>query len=252
MKAYRFTGTIFIAPVLADASLSGTWRRGGNLYPFNIKVETEKKSQKSMEHDRAGQTLAAATQISDIIADGVLRQLDSRAFAWAVAGEATAMTGTGGTITAADHVALAAGDYLDLPHDNLSEVVIEDAMQTITYVKDTDYLLDEKLGMFTITQGGSISETDALKVTYNHAAPTGYQVSIGTQPLIRVAIKGHLKEAYSGEEMAVFLRSVVITAPDGINLISELDSDYEEVPVEMSLETPTGYTSPGTIDGVPL
>ena len=252
MKAYRFTGTFFIAPVLADGSLSGSWRRGGNMYPLNVKVETEKKSQKSMEHDRAGQTLAVATQISDITANATLRQLDSRAFAWAVSGEATEMSGSGGTIAAADYTALAVGDYLDLPHENLTSVVVENSAQDITYIKDVDYLLDEKLGLLAIPAGGDISESDAIKISYDHAAPSGYRVSIGTKPLIRVALKGHLKETYSGDEMSVLLRSVVLTAPDGINLISELDAEYEEVPVEMSLETPTGYTNPGTIDGVPL
>ena len=250
MKTYNLSGTIYFTPVDALGVATGPKRRGGNLYPLTIQVGAKTVSQISKEHDRSGQTIATLTNIESITGSCILRQMDERSFAWAVAGLAAAMAGAGGDIVDETATALPAGDYITLANKRLSAVVVKNSVGDTTYIEGTDYILNASLGIFTITAGGNIADTDELKVSYTFAAGAGHQVTIGTDPTIRVKMEGTLINDFDGSELLVELDLVTLTSSDGINLISEPDTEYEELALDMILDTPPGKTYPGTITGV--
>lgn len=252
MKAYDLSGTLYGAPVDSDGVRTGAINRMGNAYPLKITVTPKEKKQISKEHDKSGQTVASTTSVESILAELVLRQLGARSFAWAVSGLATEMTEASAAVAPIDVVATAPGDYARFDTRKVDTVVITNEAADTTYEMGVDYILNPALAMFTPIESGDITTGETLKVGYNRSAQSGYSIAIGKQPVIQIAVWGSLINNYTGKEIEVELYMVTVTSPDGINLISELDSEYEELNLNLSLNTPPGRTCPGTIDGVPL
>jgi len=256
-KAYSGTGTVYMASVDADGNLTSDYRQVGTAYPLSVQVATDQVKKKSRMVETAGQVIAARTKISD---DGItgsltLHEWNAANLAWALSGSATAMTEASGSVDAGTPEAVtapAAGAYAALAHENVSSVVVKDATDTTTYVVNDDYTIDATLGLITITATGDISEDDTLHVSYSYAAESGYQVDIGSNVTTRVAIKTHLYDEFRDTHYTMELDSVVLASSSEINFISEEDSTGEELQFSMTLETVSGQTSPGRINGIPM
>lgn len=251
-KAYSGTGTVFLAPVNASGVKTGAFKQVGNAYPLSFQVATSQVEVKSRMVATAGQTIASKTEIDGTSGSLTLREWDAANLAWALSGSYSALTGTGGTVTDEVVTAPAAGDYVELANADVSSVVIQDATDTTTYEAGTDYLLNAKLGLLTIVDGGSISESDTLHVDYEYAAKSGYKVEIGTQTQIRVAVKAELYNEFSGESFSLELDSVVLSANAEINFISEAGGEGEELAFGLTAETLDGQSSPGRVNGITL
>lgn len=253
LKAYSGTGTIYLAPITAAGVKTAGYRRVGTAYPMSVQVSTEQIKVKSREVESAGTVVAAKNEVTDYAGSLTLHEWNAANLAWALAGTATDQTASGGTVSSAESVtALPAGEYAELAHRNVSSVVVKDVTDATTYVAGTDYTLDARLGLITIIDGGSITATDVLHVTYSYAAKTGYQVAIGTQAQIRVAILAHLYNEYSGEHYEMELDSVVLAANQEINFISEQGSEGEKLQFTLTPEKLDGATSPGRVNGVAM
>lgn len=252
LKEYSGVGCVYMANVDADGVKTGEFRRVGNAYPLSVQVETEQIESKSRMCDTAGQTLATKTEISGTKGSLTLRQWNAANLAAALSGTATALTASGGTVADEAVTALDAGEYAELAHPVVSSVVVQDVTDATTYVDGTDFLINERLGLITIIDGGGISAGDVLHIDYTYAAESGYQVDIGTQTLFRVAIKASLKNEFTAEEFSLELDSVVLASNAEINFISEAGTEGEELPFSMSLETVGSNTSPGRVNGVTM
>ena len=125
-------------------------------------------------------------------------------------------------------------------------------MGLITPVVTTDYVVQANLGMIQALSTGQITDGETLEVDYTYATKSNYKVNIGTESLLRVAILADLEDEYTGESMTLELKSVVLNTTAEMNFISEQDSDHETLAFGLTIETPTGETSPGTVNGVPL
>lgn len=257
-KAYAGAGTVYMAPVDENGVKTGNHRQVGDAYPLSVQVQTDQIKKKSRMVERAGQVIAARSKISD---DGItgsltLHEWNAANLAWALSGTAVALTAAEATVTDEAVTAPAAGEYVQLggtsAKRNISAVTVTTSPAGTTYVEGTDYTLDAKLGLLTIIATGSITEADDLLVTYTHAAESGYQVDIGSNVTIRVAIVANLYDEYRGAYYTLELDSVVLNASQEINFISEEDSTGELLQFGMTLETLSGNSSPGRIDGIPM
>ncbi|MGD9947522.1 MAG: hypothetical protein AB7U29_03470 [Desulfobulbus sp.] len=253
-KAYAGQGTVYMASIDADGNLTSDFRQVGTAYPLSVQVKTDQIKKKSRMVENAGQVIAARTKIAD---DGItgsltLHEWNAANLAWALSGSAVALTAESGTVESESVIAPAAGAYKDLTHEGVSNVVVKDATDATTYVAGTDYTVETTLGLITIIESGSISEGDTLHVGYTYAAKSGYQVDIGSNVTIRVAIKAHLYDEFRGTHHTMELDSVVLASNTEINFISEEDSTGEELQFGMTLETLSGRTSPGRVNGIPM
>jgi len=256
-KAYSGTGTVYMASIDSDGVLTSDWRQVGTAYPLSVQVSTEKVIKKSRMVETSGQIIAARTRISDDGYTGslTLHEWNAANLAWALSGTATALTGTSGTVdvgTPESVTAPAAGAYAELDHKDVSSVVVKDDSDTTTYTSGTDYTIDAKLGLLTIISTGAIAENDTLHVSYAYAAESGYRVDIGSNVTTRVAVKTHLYDEFRGTDYTMELDSVVLSSNSEINFISEEDSTGELLEFSLTLETISGKTSPGRIDGIPM
>lgn len=251
-KAYSGTGTIYMRPVDSAGAPTGNFVPVGDAYPLSCQVATKQIKKKSRRVETAGQIIAAKNEIEDITGTLTLHEWNAANLAWALSGSKTERTGSGADITAEAVTALAAGEYAVLAYRDVSAVVVQDVTDTTTYVLDTDYKLDAKLGLITIIDGGAITASDVLHIDYTYAAETGYRVAIGTDVQIRVEILAHLYSEFADKHFVMELDSVILASNSEINFISDEGSEGELLQFGMTLETIEGATSPGRVDGVPM
>lgn len=257
-KAYAGAGTVYMAPVDENGNKTGDFRQVGDAYPLSVQVQTDQIKKKSRMVERAGQVIAARTKISDdgITGNLTLHEWNAANLAWALSGSAVALTTGSAAVTDEAITAPAADEWIQVgganKRRNISAVTVTTSPAGTTYVEDTDYKIDSALGLFTIISTGSISEDDALLIDYSYAAESGYRVDIGSSVQLRVAILAHLHDEFRDRHYTLELDSVVLSASQEINFISEEDSTGELLQFGMTLETLSGQSSPGRVDGIPM
>lgn len=256
-KVYSGTGTLFIAPVNASGVKTGGFRQVGDAYPLSVQVSTKKTEVKSRMVERAGQIIASKIDIDTIKGSLTLREWNAANLAWALSGTATLLNAAEATLTAVSYTMPKPGEYIqlggDTPHRNVTVTAMTSDPAGTSYVAGTDYAVDAVTGLITSVAGSALA-TGLVKVliTYKAAATTDYRVTIGDQVQIRCAIIAHLFDEYRGEHYTMELDSVVMSASQEINFVSEEGSEGEQIQFELTLETISGKSSPGRIDGVPM
>lgn len=256
-KVYSGTGTLYLAPVNSSGVKTGNWRQVGDAYPLSVQVSTKKTEVKSRMVERAGQIIASKVEIDTIKGSLTLREWNAANLAWALSGTATETTTAGASVTDEAITMPKPGEYAQLggstPRRNVSAVTVTSSPAGTTYVSGTDYTVDAVTGMITSVAGGALAAGSvATLVDYTYAAKSDYRITIGDQVQIRCAFLAHLYDEYRGEHYTLELDSVVMSASQEINLISEEGSEGEQLQFELTLETLSGQTSPGRIDGVPM
>jgi len=244
VSALSFSGTVYMGLLDTNKALVGGYRQVGNVYPLSLNVTTEQKTQPSAMRATFGQTLHTKTKITAVSGSAVFKEWFAKNFAWALAGEDVPLTGTGGSVSA-ESVTLIDGEWVRLANKGVSNVVITGS------VLGTDFNVNGALGLIQMITGGNLS-AGANNVDYDYAAESGYKVKIGTQAQIRVAMMIDGENLESGEEVHCEFDSVVLSSSSEINLISDPDSDFDEMPFNLVFETLTGKDSPGFINGIPM
>jgi hypothetical protein len=256
-KAYSGTGTLYLAPVNSSGVKTGNFRQVGDAYPLSVQVSTKKTEVKSRMVERAGQIIASKIEIDTIKGSLTLREWNAANLAWALSGTATALTAAQATVSDEAITMPVPGEYKQLggstPARNVSAVMVTSSPSGTTYVAGTDYVVDAVTGLITSVAGGALAAgTVATLVDYTKAAQTDYRVTIGDQVQIRCALLAHLYDEYRGEHYTMELDSVVMSASQEINFVSEEGSEGEQIQFELTLETLSGASSPGRVDGVPM
>jgi hypothetical protein len=257
-KVYSGTGTLFLAPVNSSGVKTAGFRQVGDAYPLSIQVATKKTEVKSRMVERAGQVIASKVEIDTIKGSLTLREWNAANMAWALSGTASILSAAGASITDEVVTMPVPGEYHQLggatPRRNISAVSVNNqATPATTYSATTDYQFDAVTGLITSRVGGLLAAgTVACVVDYTYAAQSDYRVTIGDQVQIRCAFLCHLYDEYRAEHYTLELDSVVMSASQEINFISEEGSEGEQIQFDLTLETLSGASSPGRIDGVPI
>lgn len=257
-KAFSGTGTLFLAPVDSAGAKTGNYRQVGDAYPLSVQVTTKKTEVKSRMVERAGQVIASKVEIDSIKGSLTLREWNAANLAWALSGTATELTAAGATVTDEAVTIPKPGEYIQLggstPRRNVSVVSVNNASTPATvYSATTDYEVDAVTGLITSRAGGLLAGgAVAVVVDYTYAAQSDYRVTIGDQVQIRCAILAHIYDEFRQEHYTMELDSVVMSASQEINFVSEEGSEGEQLQFELTPETLSGKTSPGRIDGVPM
>lgn len=250
VKSYKLAGCIWLTPVDEAGALTGERRKAGNVYPMSVQVAVKTVEKKSAMCENAGQIVDSRSDIDTISGAMTMHQWDAATMGYAVGATPMALTGTGGTIASQNVTAPALGTWADIGKQGLSDVVVKDETDATTYVLGTDYLLNTQLGFISPIAGGGIAEGDVLHVSATYAAQTGYRLSVGTVLQNRVRIDGALRDIATGQQVNFLAYSALITAESGVNMISDPETDYEELPFAIKFITPSGYTTPVVIDGM--
>lgn len=104
--------------------------------------------------------------------------------------------------------------------------------------EDTDFEVQKELGRVRILEGGSVSEGDTVKITYDVDEATVEQVVSGTR---QVAGKLRFISANpdgAGEQRDFFMPQVTISADGDFTLKS--DQDWQQIPFSLDITRPEG------------
>lgn len=144
---------------------------------------------------------------------------DANTLAWALNGEAVGFAQSSATVTAEVHTANL-GTWLRLANRAVSAVVVKDAATgLVTYVLNTDYLLDPVSGQVKPLVGGSIVDAAGLTFAYTAAVLAGKLVKVGTRPNIYVRIDGEGKNLVDGSPVHVLVRRASLSSAGALDLV---------------------------------
>lgn len=235
------SGDVQLALLTAAGAFEG-FDDAVNCTKFELNVESEVKKVKSRMRDTDGQTLASATRITDSKVAMVFNGVSPSLFASVFLGDAVALTGTSGTVTAEAVTALA-GKWTPVANlgSGISAVIVKDATDVTTYVAATDYSVDLSTGMIKVLAGGAIADKAVLHIDYAYAAESGYKIVGTTRPLVKVMIKFSGKNVYNGDPASVDVFEANLRPSSAVDFMSE---DTQELEFEGDLITPAGKLWP--------
>jgi len=256
-KPFSGTGTLFMAPVDSDGALTGKFVQVGDAYPFSLQVTTKQTEVKSRMVERAGQIIASRTAIDSIKGTLTLREWNAANLAAGVSGAYAAMSTAGDDVVGESIVMGKPGEWTQLggatPRGNISAVTVTSSPTGTTYVNGTHYEYNARLGLITSIAGSANDDGDVtVLVSYTYATETNYRVSIGSQVQIRKAIRGLIHDEFRDVYYRINFDSVKMSASQEINFISEEDSTGEPITFELTFETLSGKSNPGTVEEVPF
>jgi hypothetical protein len=246
MRAISFGGTVFMGLLDANKNLISGLRKVGNLFPLTLNIETSQKTQLSALKESHGQTLHSKSSVKGTTGSGTFKEYDADILSWALAGDKEELTGTGGTVTA-ESVMLISGEWVKLASrgGGVSAVTITGS------VVDVDFEVNLTLGLIRLIPAGNLT-AGANDVNYTYAAESGYKINVATEAQRRVYLMLDGKDLETGADFSGEFDSVVISSNSAVELISDPDADFGDMPFDFVFETLTGKSSPGAINGIPL
>lgn len=226
---------------LTSAGVSTGLVKLGNATKFSLKVDSETKKQLARGRANSGQTLASVTKITGSTISMSLNQLDHQVLAAAFLGDSVAMTGAGGAIVE-EPIEAVLDKFVELAHGNVTTVVVKDAATgLITYVANTDYEVNARLGMIKALSTGAIIEGEDLEVNYTWAAETGYRITGATKAVVKAKLVLDGKNDYDGEAVVVKVWEAQLTPSSEIDFLAD---DFAEIQLEGDMLTPAGKSWP--------
>ena len=146
-------------------------------------------------------------------------------------GTGTEVTQASGTLSS---VAITVSDkelWFDIGKKDLSNVVVKDETDAVTYVENTDYELDAAAGMIYVLPEGGISAGDVIHVSADYAEVKTTEVSAAVTGTIDGTLK-FISNNPGGTKMD-FEGDVSLTPAGDLALISD---DYMSMPFEGSIK----------------
>ena len=247
----KYSGCLWGQRVTAAGVADGPVFKLGNVYPLTLQMSVNSYDLTSAQCDTAGQILESRSEIDVISGEMAIYQYGATEIGWAVGAKPVALTGTGGTTTPASATAPAVGGWLETGKKNMTAFALTNAAGTTTYVAGTDYLANLHLGVWTIIAGGAISAAAEVKWSCTTAAPTGYQLDVGSSLQTYVRLFGSLKDIKSGGLVEFSAPCAGISSKNGFTVISEPKTEYEALEFDLKFITLPGQTTPCTLKGVP-
>lgn len=226
--------------VLTDTGVRTGLELKGNCTAFVPKPDSERKEQTATGKHNFGQVLASVTIPKPMTAKITFNQLDQEIFAAAFFGTNSAFTQTSAPLVAGA-VTTIADRFVEIGKLKISNVVVKDDTDTVTYVEGDDYVLNLAMGMIKALSTGSIAADEVVHVSCDCAAIAGTQMKAMTKSNVRIRIKLDGSNFEDGRE---FIADVYQMRLSPTSEFSFVGSEFVDVTFEGSLETPAGYDEP--------
>lgn len=248
-----FHGCCFFADVNADGSLvDGKWFEVGEAYPLSLKLGADVVQILGNTCLTAGKVIGSKEK--PVAAEGSLTLFDYLAKNVARSLRAMVSTRAVSPSTLTDQAVTLAGfgEFVEIGTEDLSSVVVKDATDTTTYTVDVDYRINAVLGLIAPLSGGAIAEDAVVHVSAAGAGNTDQRLTIGAGSTQKVAIKINLVDDFDQSTGKLYLRKVLLVANNEAVLLSDPDTEREQLDFTLTPEIPTGQNDYGTLDGLPL
>jgi hypothetical protein len=237
-QSFIGAGDVYIDRLTGAGVKQGSVKIG--IGKLEIKPNVELKEQTSKGRDSYGQVIASVALNKPAELNIALTQVDRKALAIALLGDDVAHAVTGSSVV--DEVMIARKDKaVFLAHRNVSVVVVKHTSGAPTYIVDTDYTVDARLGTITIKTTSAIVEGASLKVSYTYAAESGYKIKGATQPQVKMAVFLDGKNMVDGAACYVTIHEATVSPESAVDFLAD---DFAEINLKGSMATPSGQTEP--------
>lgn len=215
----------------------------GDAWPFTMKVTLQQKSRKTSRKGMRGQIIDSGARIDGVTGSVGIKNWVAKNIAMLVSGKAVAQEKKSNSVSDQQITLPADGSWMPLGHREVSSVTID------TKTEGTDFEVMATTGLIRNLTGSEFSGA----VGYTWEGLGGYRIDIATSSVIRMALMIDGQNDETGEPMVIELDSVVLVPTGEMPFISEPETDYEEsLDFDLVMETLSGKTSPGFIDGVAI
>ncbi len=245
-KFQEFSGTVYLG--LIDPS-NGNFL--GYLPPLECSSFVPSRGEpsvvevKSLKRAQRGQVVYSKSTQGTPGLQMVFKEMDSVLFGLAFAASPEALTISSASLTDEAIVLHAVDAWYAASKRNLSSIVLKNNAGDTTYVLNTDYEVDARLGLIKAKTGGAITAGSSVKLSATFAAFTGekFDGELVPQRSFRILFDG--RNETSLKDILIEYHEVPIQAPQEIfDFLSEelLSLTLTGTPI-----TPAGKTSPYTI-----
>lgn len=213
---------------------------------FEIKPNSDLKEMTSRGRSTYGQVIESVPLPKPADLSVTFSEVNKDSIAMALFGTGSVLNQGSGSVTDESQTAVQ-GKWVKLLHDNIAEagIVVTNAAASVTYVKDSDYEVNYRLGMIRAISGGAIADSTAIKVDYNYNAISGTSIAGGTQTQVRAQFK--LDGVNFADQLPVIVDvwEAVLTPDSAFDF---LQNDFAEIALKGRLKTPAGKTEPFKVE----
>jgi hypothetical protein len=212
-------GTLYLNRKDTNGALTGIKKVIG-VTQLELKVSSDIKEQISKDKGSYGAVTAIVAVPKPTELSLTVANFDRDSLAMAVMGDNAVVTSGGGTVTAED-VTAKLGTFVPLAHRNITaaSVVVTNTGATVTYVEGTDYEINYALGM--IEAKATITDAQAIKVTYAYGAMAGYKVNAGTVTQVKGALVLDGRNLADNSAVIITIPSALLTSDSAIDFMSD-------------------------------
>lgn len=208
------------------------------------------KTLKSTSPANYGATIGSATTPGDDTITIKLNVPNRKNLTTMLLGTDTAVSNTGAAVSNESVTVIAKGTYVALAKRKIAASpapVVTNAGGTVTYVEDTDYVVDYDNGLLYIMDSPGAIVAGTILVDYTHTSYTGYSIAARTESNIIGKLLFTGENLDSGEIIRMTADSVELS-PDGDFSLVSADGEFLEFGLTGTLKVPTGETSPYTFE----
>lgn len=212
---------------------------------FEIKPNSDLKEMVSRGRATYGQVIESVPLPKPADLSVTFAEVNKESIAMALFGTKSALNQGSGSVT--DEVITASlGKWVQLSKQNIATAgfVVTNSGATVTYVKDTDYEVNYRLGLIRAITGGAIADAASLKVDFTYNAISGTNIAGGTQTQVRAQFR--LDGINFADQLPVIVDAwEAVLTPD--SAFDFLQNDFAEIALKGRLKTPAGKTEPFTV-----
>lgn len=245
MPGFIGSGDLYMDRFDDDGNAQGLYPVG-NAVKFAIAEDAEIKERESRMRGTYGQVLDSVPIKKPAKISITLNDLDAENLALVLFGTVSDINITGAVIT--DEALTARHDkWVELLYRNITaaSVTITDSTGVTTYVEDTDYEVDYRLGMIKALSTGSITDEEALLVDYTYGNLTGKKIAGSAKPIIKCSLKLDGENLVDQRDCIVRVLEAVLKPSGEMDFLAD---DFNEIDFEGTLNTPAGQTSPYEVE----
>jgi hypothetical protein len=245
-RGFLGAGDLYIARYNPDTGQFDAYKGPYEASKFEIKPKVDLKELTSKSRDGYGQVIESVGLAQPAEFTVELTEVNKESLAIALLGDSTAINQGSGTVVD-EAISAALDGWVPLANRNVATagLTVKNSAGTVTYVKDTDYSVNYRLGWIKAISGGAITDAEALKVSYTHNAVSGTQIDGITNAQIRAKFKLDGQNFADNSPCIVEVYEGVIAANSAFDFLA---SDFNKVSLPGRMKTPAGYTAPFKVE----
>lgn len=253
-RGFIGAGDVFLNRLDPSTNLPVGWIYAGDASKFEIKPAADIKERESKGRDTYGQVIETVAIQKPAELTVTFAEVNRENLTLAFMGNQSAINVAGGTV-ADEAITMKAGYGVQLAHQNLASTgfVLTSSPAGTTYVKDTDYTVNYRMGIVFPVAGSALAAAItaagnaglALLVDYTHNAIAGTLIQGAKNPQLRTAVKFDGKNFADGLPTIVTVHEAVLTPNSAFDFLKD---DWNDVELSGRMKTPVGKSEPFTVE----